>query len=151
MSPKQGETTRKFQIKSLDSNQPILDSVPAAEGLAADLETIVQKRYPGTTVTIRRAEGIPGARELQELLVHVDWHVVKTAVESAVANFATTEFLKLMKARLRNVFVKPVDSKGSRATDQGAPQRTKRKPGKARANSAGATNKSPSRKKKRKR
>lgn len=115
MSTKQPETTLKFEIKSLDSSQPILDAVPVAEGLASELEAILRDRYPGATVTIRRAEGIPGARELQELLVHVDWHVVKTGVESTVASFATTEFLKLMKAKLRNIFVKPLNRQGSEA------------------------------------
>ncbi len=151
MSPKQLETTLKFQIKSLDSNQPIIDSVPAAEDLSLELEAELRKRYPGATVTIRRAEGIPGARELQELLVHVDWQVVKTGVESTVATFATTEFLKLMKAKLRNVFVKPLGRKNSQATDNGTSLRKKKKPSKARASSPASQKKSRSPRIKRKR
>jgi hypothetical protein len=108
MSSTQPKIVLKFEIKSLDPSKPTLASVPAAEDLTSSLQTIVGARFPGATVEIRRAEGIPGLREVQELLLHVDWHAVKTGAETAVGSFAATEFLKLMKDRLRNVFVKPV-------------------------------------------
>jgi hypothetical protein len=108
MSPNQRETTLKFEIKSLDPGRPTIEAVPEAENLSSELQATIAARFPGATVQIRRAEGIPAVRELQELLLYVDWQVVKEGVETAIATFATTEFLKLVKAKLRNVFAKPV-------------------------------------------
>src|SRR5215468_5688468 len=116
MNAEPQKTVLRFEIKSLDPDRPILDAVPAAENLSAELEATLAERYPGVTVEIRREEGIPGARELQELLLYIDWHLVKDAVETAAAGWATTEFLKLAKKRLRNVFAKPVADQGAPAT-----------------------------------
>lgn len=115
MTSNKRESILKFEIKSLDPAKPTTGSVPAAEGLASELQAQLEKRYPGAAVTIRRAEGIPGVPEVQELLLHVDWHTVKTAAEGAIASFVTTEFLKLMKTKLRNVFVKRVPGEGASA------------------------------------
>ena len=120
MSPSQPKIVLKFEIKSLDPSHPTIESVPAAEALASDLEGIVSVRFPGAKVTIRRAEGIPGLREVQELLLQVDWHAVKTGAETAAGSFAAAEFLKLIKERLRNLFVKPVSAgqKGKGKSEQ---------------------------------
>jgi hypothetical protein len=118
MSSNQPEAVLKFEIKSLDPSQPTIESVPAAEDLSSALQAIVGVRFPGATVKIRRAEGLPGLREVQELLLYVDWHAVKTGMETAIGSFAATEFLKLMKDRLRNVFVNPVPGQsGSSVTE----------------------------------
>jgi hypothetical protein len=110
MSAPQSRVTLRFEIQSVDPGRPTISVVPEAEDLSSALEEILKEHYPGAAVTIRRAEGIPGVRELQELLLHVDWHLLKTTTETAVASFATTEFLKLMKEKLRNVFTKPIPS-----------------------------------------
>jgi hypothetical protein len=130
MSSTQPQTVVKFEIKSLDPSLATIESVPAAETLASDLQAIVAARYPGTTVEIRRAEGIPGLREIQELLLYVDWHAVKTGAETAVGSFAAMEFLKLMKDRLRNIFVKPVPGQSSSANTSATPSVGKTRKGK---------------------
>jgi hypothetical protein len=66
-------------------------------------------------------EGIPCARELQERLLHVDWHEVGVVVETTAAGWATKEFLSLVKAKLRNVFAKPVAESGAAAVKPSAP------------------------------
>jgi hypothetical protein len=161
MSETQPETVLKFEIKSLDSSQPTIESVPAAEGLSSALQVIVGARFPGATVKIRRAEGIPGLREVQELLLHVDWHAVKTGVETTIGSFVAKEFLKLMKAKLRNVFVKPVPAQSgplvtesvatsAARSEKGRPAPRKKKVGGSRKSSR-STKKSRSTRNKRKR
>ena len=130
MSPTQPNAVLKFEIKSLDPSLATIESVPAAEALASDLQAIVAARYPGATVEIRRAEGIPGLREVQELLLHVDWHAVRAGAETAIGSFAATEFLKLMKAKLRNIFVKPVPGQSSSANTSATPSVGKTRKGK---------------------
>jgi hypothetical protein len=137
MNSNQPETVLKFEMKSLDPSQPTIEFVPAAEDLTSALQVIVGARFPGAMVKIRRAEGIPGAREIQELLLYVDWHAVKTGVETAVGGFAATEFLKLMKSGLRNVFVKPLPAAGRGAgsaarSDKGRSASRKKKAHKSR-------------------
>ncbi len=156
MSFEHQKTTLRFQIKSLDPDRPIIDAVPGAESLSPELQAILAARFPGVAVEIRRDEGIPFAREVQELLLYVDWHAVGVAVETTAAGWATKEFLKLVKAKLRNVFAKPAADPGSAAGTSTAPAqpnkepsatRSKKKAGKPRKASGGLKKKSqPSRK-----
>jgi len=127
MSADQPSTTVRFEIKSLDPDRPIIQAVPEAENLASDLQAILAAEYPGVTVEIRRVEGIPGARELQELLLHVDWHAVGVAVETTAAGWATKEFLNLVKVKLRNVFAKPAAESGAAAVKPSAPAAARKK------------------------
>jgi len=160
MSSDQAKTTLRFQIRSLDRDRPIIDAVPAAENLSSELQAILATRFPGVTVEIRRDEGIPFAREVQELLLYVDWHAVGVAVETTAAGWVTKEFLKLVKAKLRNVFAKPSPAPASPSTapatptalsDQKPATRNKKKSGKPRKASGGLTKKSQSSRKRRKR
>jgi hypothetical protein len=116
-------TPLRFEIKSLNPQIKTVEAVPDAQKLSPELEAAIAAAYPGVTVNIRRVEGIPGVREIQELLIHVDWHAVRSAAEGAAAAFITKEFLKLMKSKLRNIFVKPVESPatGTQQVSQKAP------------------------------
>jgi hypothetical protein len=115
MSPEETKTTLEFEVKSLDSRK-IIDIIPEIEQQSEDLQRSIAAKYPGTTVKIRRREGIPAHLIVQQLLLHVDWHAVAAGAEKAAAVFATTEFLKLITSKFRNVFAKPAD------TEQKSPQ-----------------------------
>ena len=131
MDPTQSKMTLRFEIKSLEPQRKTIDTVPEIENLSPDLEAAIAVKFPGTTIEIRRAEGIPAVREIQELLLHIDWHAVASGAEKAIAAFATTEFLRLMKARFRNVFTKPAASatSGSQAAaTPSAPAKRERSP-----------------------
>jgi hypothetical protein len=100
----------KFEIKSLDPGRKTIETIPEVENLSAELQAVIAAKYPGTTVQIRRVEGMPVHLVVQHVLLQVDWHAVASGVEKAAAAFATTEFLKLMKQKFRNIFTKPVDT-----------------------------------------
>jgi hypothetical protein len=122
---KSKELTLRFEIKSLDPARPTVDAVPEIEKLSLELEAALGQLFPGISVKIRRAEGIPGLRELQELLLYVDWHAVKIGAETAIGTFATTEFLKLMKSKVRNVFAKRVPHRAAHPAVGEAPTSAK--------------------------
>ena len=99
-------TTLEFEIKSLDPTKKTIDTVPEIEKLSEELQLALAEKYPGTTVRIRRREGMPAHLVIQYLLLHIDWHAVASGAEKAAAAFATTEFLSLMKKKFVNVFTK---------------------------------------------
>ena len=127
----------EFEIKSLDQRQTS-DWIPEIEGASGALETAIAARYPAATITISRKEGTPVHAVIQYLLLNVNWHDVALASEKAAAVFATTEFLKFMKGRFRNVFAKPKDTVKPATSEpattvkpaepQGKPQEPVRKP-----------------------
>lgn len=59
MDSNQPKMTLNFEIKSLDPQRKTTETVPEVENLSTDLQTAIAARYPGSTVVIRRAEGIP--------------------------------------------------------------------------------------------
>jgi hypothetical protein len=122
MEQKRMRSDIEFDVKSTGT-QKTIEAIPAIESLSSELQGIVAAKYPGTTLTVRRREGIPAHMAIQQLLLHIDWHAVAAAAEKAAAAFATTEFLKLMKAQFRNVFVKPTDS-GEQESSAGVAEST---------------------------
>lgn len=112
--------TLRFEIKSLDQRKTV-DAVPEIENLAPELAVAIAAQYPGATAKIRRVEALPAVREIQELLLHIDWHAVASGTEKAIGAFATTQFLKLMKQKFRNVFTKPVASSSATSEQAGTP------------------------------
>ena len=111
MAPEQVKMTLEFEVKSLDPGRRTIETIPEVEKLSSELQAAIAAKYPGTTVQIRRVEGTPVHLAIQYLLLHVDWHAVASGAEKAVAAFATTEFLKLMKQKFRNLFTKKVDTR----------------------------------------
>ena len=127
------QTELEFEIKSLDQRQTS-DWIPEIEAASDALQSAIAAQYPGATITVSRKEGTPVHAAIQYLLVHVNWHDVALAAEKAATVFATTEFLKFMKSRFRNVFAKPKDtakpitSEAATTVEPAKPQGKARKP-----------------------
>lgn len=121
-------TVVEFEIKSLDPTRSASKAVLEVQRLQAELQSVVAKKFPKSNVRISRGEGLPGIPELQHILLHIDWDVVIKAVETAIATFATTELLKLMKKRIKNVAVEKVPPEKMKSLDQG--KSLKKSPGK---------------------
>lgn len=100
----------KFEVQSLSKTKKTIDYVKEVEALSSEVEKAVSEQYPGTTVTIRRDEGLPIAPLIQHLIVSIDWHAVAKGAEQAAGAFATTEILTVLKKKVQNLFVKPLDS-----------------------------------------
>jgi hypothetical protein len=96
--------------------------VPEVEALARELQTLVAAQYAGATIGIQRAAGIPVDPAVQELIVSAHWRPVGRGAATAFANTVTAELLKLFKARLRNLFTKPLQTE---AHPKGKPAREK--------------------------
>ncbi len=115
------ETTLKFEVKSLSKKQKTLAYVEEAEALSGDIEKAIAEYCPGASVSIRREEGIPIDQIIQHLIVNIDWHAVKGGIEGAVAAFATTQVLSVLKQKTQNLFAKPVAPSSEAATGGSAP------------------------------
>jgi len=113
-------TTLRFEIKSLDPTRRTLDFVPEAEGLARALQTLVAAQYAGATIGIHRAAGIPVDPSVQELIVSAHWRPTGSEAASTFANTVTAELLKLFKAKLRNLFTKPLQAEARPKAKPGA-------------------------------
>ena len=98
----------EFEMKSTDDTRQTIEAVRKTVKLSADLQAAIEKKYPGVKVKIKRAEGLPVHELVHHLLVSIDWHAVASGSEKAVSAFATTEFLKMVKKRVRNMFAAPV-------------------------------------------
>jgi hypothetical protein len=109
--------TVEFEIKSLDPTRSTSNAVLEVQNLEADLQSVVAKSFPTSNVRIRRAEGIPGLPELQHILLHIDWEAVAKGVEISIASFATTEFLTLIKNRVKNLSARQVSSRSAGSSD----------------------------------
>jgi hypothetical protein len=116
-------TTLRFEIKSLDPTRRTLDFVPEVEALARELQTLVAAQYAGVTIGIQRAAGIPVDPAVQELIVSAHWRPVGRGAATAFAKTVTAELLKLFKARLRNLFTKPLQTE---THPKGKPAREKK-------------------------
>jgi len=93
----------EFQIKSTDPHRSTAKAVTEIRALSAEFQTTVTERLPGAKVQIRRAEGIPVLPELQNILLNVDWDVVRKGAESAVSAFLTTQFLNFLKNKIKGL------------------------------------------------
>jgi hypothetical protein len=129
------ESTLEFEIKSLDATRSVEVALPQVLELERDLQRRVTAKFPGAKVTLCRAEGLPYLPDIQHLLVHIDWDVLQHGAEQAAAGFAATEFLKLLKRGVQNLFAKrvpappetPTDSKKKRTKARPASKKSKKK------------------------
>jgi pimeloyl-ACP methyl ester carboxylesterase len=119
----EGKVTLKFEIKSLNPKVTASEAIVQAEALSSGLQEALAAKFPGSAVQLRRVEGVPSDRDVQELLMQIERSKVKQNAQAAIANFASTEFLNIMKTELRNVFVKRV---ATPARTTGAKSRTLR-------------------------
>lgn len=101
-------TVLEFEIRSLDPTRSVSKVVPDITRLSSEMESALGEKVQGVKVRIRRAEGVPGFPELQHILVHIDWDVLRKAAEGAVASFATTQFLTLIRNQIKNLGVRQV-------------------------------------------
>lgn len=97
----------RFEARSTDRDRQTIDAVREALKLSPDLQAVLEKKYPGVKVKIKRAEGLPIHALVHHILVSIDWHAVASGAEKALSQFATIEFLKLAKKRVRNLFASP--------------------------------------------
>jgi hypothetical protein len=97
----------EFEVRSTDKDRKSIDGVRETIALSKDLEAEIAKKYPGVTVKITRKEGLPIHELVQHVIVSIDWHAVAKGVETAIAQFATTQFLNMTKDRVRNIFTSP--------------------------------------------
>jgi hypothetical protein len=97
----------EFEVRSTDSDRKTIDAVRETISLSEDLQNAIAKKYPGVKVEISRKEGLPIHAIVQHVIVSIDWHAVAKGVETAIAQFATTQFLTLAKDRVRNIFASP--------------------------------------------
>jgi len=111
----------RFEIKSIDPGRTTVNAVPEIERLSSELQAAVDGEFPGARLRIRRAEGIPVLRELQELILQIDWHAVTTGAETALGSFVATEFLKLVKSKIRNVFAKQIQNRTATSDPSDSP------------------------------
>jgi hypothetical protein len=127
MSPTGERMRLEFEIQSLDPTRSTSQAVPEVAALAAELQSALQARFPGAKVRIERAEGLPLIPEIQHILLHIDWDVVRKAIETTAATFATTEFLTLVKTRLKNLSAKKVSAPAGSVVPQASkpPRKTR--------------------------
>lgn len=123
--------TVKFEVRSLDPDRPIIEAVPQIEALSSELQANLATQFPGATVEIRRAQGIPGLPQLQEILLHIDWHATAHGAEEAAGAFLATQFLKLIKTKVRNVFAKQVSEVTGPSVAQTSPKIERKRRGRA--------------------
>jgi hypothetical protein len=115
----------EFEVKSTDPGRRTIDAVRETIRLSGDLQQAVEKNYPGVKVKIKRAEGVPVHELIHHLLVSIDWHAVASGAEVAIGQFAASEFLKLTKDRIRNLFASPVnETKPAARSAKKAPTKT---------------------------
>jgi pantoate kinase len=100
-------TVLEFEVSSTDEDRKTIEAVRETIRLSGDLQNVVAKKYPGVKVEIRRKEGLPVHALVHHILVSIDWHAVAKGAETAIAQFATSQFLSLAKDRVRNMFVSP--------------------------------------------
>lgn len=117
----------EFQVKSTDPHRSTSKAVAEIRGLGADMEAAVSNRLPGAKVRIRRAEGIPGVAELQHVLLQIDWNAVQKGAETAISGFLTTQFLTLLKNRIKLLQTKKVTGPAKRPATKKNPARRKKK------------------------
>lgn len=127
MAVQNRESTLEFEIKSLDATRSVEVALPQVLALEPDLQRLVAAKFPGARVTLRRAEGLPYLPDVQHVLLQIDWDVVRRGAEQAAATFAVTEFLKLLKSGVQNLFVKKVPAPRETPAE-GQKKRTKPKP-----------------------
>lgn len=120
----------EFDVKSTDRDRQTIEAVRETVKLSADLQTAVEKKYPGVKVKIKRAEGIPVHELVHHVLVWIDWHAVASGAEKALSGFATTEFLKMVKKRVRNMFAAPAPQPEPPASSSATTAVAKSKPAK---------------------
>jgi hypothetical protein len=94
----------EFEVKSTDPDRQTIEVVRETVELSADFQKVIEKKYPGVKVKIKRAEGLPIHELVHHILVSIDWHAVASGTEKAIAQFATSQFLNLAKDRVRNMF-----------------------------------------------
>jgi hypothetical protein len=109
LAPTQTKIELAFEVKSTDRELKTIDGVREALKLSGDLQAALEKKYPDAKlkVKIRRVEGLPVLALVHHIIVSIDWHTVKVGIETAASQFATREFLKLAKKRVRGLFAKP--------------------------------------------
>jgi hypothetical protein len=115
--------TLRFEVTSLDPTRPTLDFMPEVEALSRELQTLVAAQYAGAMVQILRAAGTPVNPAVQELIVSAYFRPAGGAAAAAFANTVAAELLKLFKAKLRNLFTKPLQTE---ARPKGKPSREKK-------------------------
>jgi hypothetical protein len=103
----------EFEVQSTDKDRKTIDAVRETISLSEDLQTAISKKYPGIRVEITRKEGLPIHELVQHVIVEIDWHAVAKGVETAIAQFATTQFLTMAKDRVRNIFASPTTEPGN--------------------------------------
>jgi hypothetical protein len=119
----------EFDVKTTDPDRRTIDAVRETVGLSNDLQAVVEKKYPGVKVKIKRAEGVPVHELVHHILVSIDWHAVASGAEEAIGQFAASEFLKLTRDRIRNLFASPAASESKPAAARPAKKApTKAKP-----------------------
>jgi hypothetical protein len=121
------ESTLEFEIKSLDATRSVEVALPQVLALEPDLQRLVAAKFPGVKVSLRRAEGLPYLPDIQHVLLQIDWDVVRRGAEQAAATFAATEFLKLLKIGVQNLFAKKIPT-SAETPAEGQKKRTKPKP-----------------------
>lgn len=94
----------EFDVQSTDPDRRTIEVVRETVKLSADFQKVIEKKYPGVKVKIKRAEGVPVHELVHHILVSIDWHAVASGTEKAIAQFATSQFLNLAKDRVRNMF-----------------------------------------------
>jgi hypothetical protein len=118
----------EFQVKSTDPHRSTSKAVTEIPALRVDLEAAVSHRLPGAKVRIRRAEGIPGIAELQHILLQIDWNAVEKGAEEAISGFLTTQFLTLLKNRIKLLQAKKVAGPAKRPLRKVSSTATKKSP-----------------------
>src|ERR1700722_7387148 len=99
----------EFKVRSLDPSKTADEIVAEILELTGPLGSKVATRYKGAKVDLHRKEGVPFLPALQHVLLNVDWHVVLKGAEYAISSFAVGEFLKMVKRKVRNAQVEPVE------------------------------------------
>jgi hypothetical protein len=126
MVTKRSSIKLTFQIKSLDKTRSTSSTVSEVKEISKSLEYALGKKFPAAKVRISRGEGIPGVPELQYILLHIDWELMRKSAEGALVTFATTQFLTLITTRVKNLLVKRVDQK-KKHPERGKQNRSGRK------------------------
>jgi hypothetical protein len=104
------EINLEFQVQSTDPQRSSSKAVTEILKLSPELEAAISDRLPGATVRIRRAEGVPGLPELQHILLQIDWDAVRKGAEGAASGFVVTQFLNLLKTRIKLLYAKKVSA-----------------------------------------